>query len=341
MIELVRTGLYAHWVDGGRYNVQRQGYSQSGALDWLHYELANALCGNQKTKPCIEVLGGNFIIKLQQSCWLSVTGARAEVSVNNNLIDMNSACWVNAGSTLTIGNVNVGWVNYIGFATPMTLNLRYNSVCNVQRELPDKERANQPVLTGDNAKVQFKVDDDTASKSHNFVAFLPNSPVVLQQFSANLACIEHGDVLSVPVQLSYQSQRFDLSAQSLFFTHEYTVSAQFDRMGMRLEGVPIRCKNHTLSSQAIAYGAIQITGAGLPIVMRNDRQTIGGYPVIGTVSRVGMAMLAQASTGQKITFVPSYIDDNLWQYQRCRLALETVCESAMLFLESNNLNVPT
>lgn len=340
MIDIVKTGLYAHWVDSGRYNAQRHGYSQSGALDWLHYALANALCGNQLTTPCIEVLGGNIAIKLQQSCWVSVTGASAKVSVNHHAIAINSACWVNAGSTLTIDNLSAGWVNYIGFAVPMTQHGMYNSVCRVKREMASDAWLNQMRLTGDHASVQFTAAKSNDRTQRETLAFSPQYSAVLQQFFANVDNIERSEAISIPVQLSYQSQRFDLSAQSIFFTQEYSVSAQFDRMGLRLEGAPITCSSHTLSSQAIAFGAIQITGAGLPIVMRNDRQTIGGYPVIGTVSRVGMAMLAQASSGQKIVFVPSNIDDNLWHYQRCAFALLAICDGAKQHLAANELNAP-
>ena len=40
-------------------------------------------------------------------------------------------------------------------------------------------------------------------------------------------------------------------------------------------------------------GAIQVPADGQPIVLMNDRQTIGGYPKIGSVLSLDIAALAQ------------------------------------------------
>jgi antagonist of KipI len=55
---------------------------------------------------------------------------------------------------------------------------------------------------------------------------------------------------------------------------------------------PIPAPKQT-ASQALALGVIQIPPDGQPIVMGPDRQTHGGYPVIGTVPDYALAQLAQ------------------------------------------------
>ena len=55
-------------------------------------------------------------------------------------------------------------------------------------------------------------------------------------------------------------------------------------------------------SEGICHGAIQIPADGQPIVLMNDRQTIGGYPKIGSVIPIDTAKLAQLSPGSKIRF---------------------------------------
>ncbi len=54
-------------------------------------------------------------------------------------------------------------------------------------------------------------------------------------------------------------------------------------MGFRLEGENVHSELVGMLSEGICLGAIQIPADGQPIVLMNDRQTIGGYPKIGSV----------------------------------------------------------
>ena len=49
-------------------------------------------------------------------------------------------------------------------------------------------------------------------------------------------------------------------------------------MGVALSGDPVNTGVTSLLSEATCYGAIQLPGDGNPIVLLNDRQTVGGYP---------------------------------------------------------------
>ena len=80
--------------------------------------------------------------------------------------------------------------------------------------------------------------------------------------------------------------------RQVFTAADYRVSREADRMGIRFEGPTIE---HAVSvdkggadiiSDGIGPGAIQVPGAGLPIVLLADRQTVGGYAKIATVASV-------------------------------------------------------
>ena len=47
---------------------------------------------------------------------------------------------------------------------------------------------------------------------------------------------------------------------------------------------------------------------GQPIVMMADRQTVGGYPKIGTVITVDLPLLAQAKPGTQVRFIEVSIE---------------------------------
>jgi len=102
----------------------------------------------------------------------------------------------------------------------------------------------------------------------------------------------------------YQQAHFNRLQQRRFFSHAYTVSDRCDRMGYRLEGPAVSCEIEGILSEGICYGAIQIPADGQPIVLLNDRQTIGGYPKIGSALSIDAAHLAQLKPGDTVHFAP-------------------------------------
>jgi allophanate hydrolase subunit 2 len=100
-----------------------------------------------------------------------------------------------------------------------------------------------------------------------------------------------------------QADRFDDHAWFLFTTRGFAVSAQSNRLGIRLDGPPILPNGGAdIISEGIVTGAIQITGQGQPIVMLPSRATIGGYPKIATVIAADLDRLGQLQPGDTIRF---------------------------------------
>jgi allophanate hydrolase len=106
------------------------------------------------------------------------------------------------------------------------------------------------------------------------------------------------------VVLGPQADHFDAAALETFFAGEYEVSAEADRMGVRLLG-PALVHNHRgreIVTDATVPGSIQVPGNGLPIVLLADGQTAGGYPKIATVVSADLARLAVAPIGTRWRF---------------------------------------
>ena len=62
-------------------------------------------------------------------------------------------------------------------------------------------------------------------------------------------------------------------------------------------------------SDGIGPGAIQVPGAGLPIVLLADRQTVGGYPKIATVASVDLPRLGRLLPGQTVRFAAVTVEE--------------------------------
>jgi allophanate hydrolase subunit 2 len=103
--------------------------------------------------------------------------------------------------------------------------------------------------------------------------------------------------------LGPQDDYFDPAEIAKFFGSEYTVQPGSDRVGLRLQGEAIQhAKGFNIASDATAPGSIQVPGDGRPIILMADRQTIGGYPKIGTVISADLPELGRLSIGSKIVF---------------------------------------
>ena len=82
----------------------------------------------------------------------------------------------------------------------------------------------------------------------------------------------------------------------------FTVSNRLDRMGCVLEGSPVESPETGMLSEGISLGAVQVPPDGQPIILLNDRQTIGGYPKLGSVLSVDLWKLVQCRPESQVRF---------------------------------------
>ena len=119
------------------------------------------------------------------------------------------------------------------------------------------------------------------------------------------------DYGSGPVRVVWgpQDDYFSDKGRRTFVESEYRVSREADRMGIRFEGPTIEhSKGADIISDGIGPGAIQVPGAGLPIVLLGDRQTVGGYSKIATVASVDLPRLGRLLPGQTVRFTPVSVE---------------------------------
>jgi allophanate hydrolase len=103
-------------------------------------------------------------------------------------------------------------------------------------------------------------------------------------------------------------------------TATWTAGDAVDRMGIRLDGGPLAAGREILSHPLVP-GAIQVPGDGRPLVILVDGPTIGGYPMVGVVTRAELPRLGQVRPGDRLSFDPQATDDArvAWREQQRRL----------------------
>ena len=100
-----------------------------------------------------------------------------------------------------------------------------------------------------------------------------------------------------------QADHFSAAALDALVGGDYRVTAEADRMGVRLEGAKLEHSGAAdIVSDATVAGSIQVPGAGQPIVLLADAQTAGGYPKIATVITADLGRLAALRPGQTLRF---------------------------------------
>ena len=83
----------------------------------------------------------------------------------------------------------------------------------------------------------------------------------------------------------------------------WRVAAGSDRVGLRLEGPPIRVDERSdLPSFGVIPGSVQVPPDGTPIVLLADAQTTGGYPVVAVAIAADITRLAQLRPGAVVRF---------------------------------------
>jgi allophanate hydrolase len=338
MLTILKSGLLTQWTDSGRRQSQINGYSQSGAVDWFNFNLANALCGKNLSAPVLEVMGGNIIFTVDRLCLISITGACSDLKVNGkDLVGTGPLTRVlEPKDIVEIGHLDQGVFSYIAFSTSFDLPMFAKSVCAVKRENIGGSRGDGSGLL-DGEEFEF-INKLMLSKSTLYGIAQHNNNICFAPIIAKLFEQQVSSFKMVPFSFCYQSHLFSSIERQRFLSHEYVVSQYIDKMGLRLKGPSIKCERSNLLSQPMANGSIQIPGNGLPIIMRNNRQTIGGYPVIGTVSSAGLAILSQAKPDDSLTFYMSDFDSSSIWRQCIDIQLKQVLNKTRSLLLNNNNN---
>src|SRR5450830_1522391 len=116
--------------------------------------------------------------------------------------------------------------------------------------------------------------------------------------------------IPVPVLPGPQTESLTPGARQAFLDATWTVSDASDRMGCRLEGPQLALGHGAdIISEVIPEGSVEVTGAGLPIVMLADRQTTGGYVKPFVVASAAIGWLAQRRPGDSVRFRMCSLDN--------------------------------
>lgn len=286
-LEVLAPGAYASLQDGGRRGWRRIGVPWAGVLDSRLMRIANALVGNAGAAPVIECFDGGLQLAARGGAVRVAVAGDATLEVERGGERVPLAAW----RSLTLADGEVLRMRRLGAGRIAVVAVEGLALSAVLGSAATYARAGLGglggALSGRALAAGMRLPAAAASASPERVLPLPPP-------------LDGGPIRVVP---GPQADHFTDAARALLVTAEYRVTAEADRMGVRLEGPVLEhagaCE---IVSDATVPGAIQVPGNGQPIVLLADAQTAGGYPKIATVIGADLGRLAGCRPGQAVRF---------------------------------------
>jgi biotin-dependent carboxylase-like uncharacterized protein len=272
--------------DAGRFGVRHLGVTQGGGLDWRSMSWANWLLGNGLDASVIDFTLGGFSVVAEDDCLLALAGADLGAQIDGQPLAPWRSFKLGKGQRLQFTQPLLGARAYLaapgGFDAPKVLG---STATVVREELGGLDGMGRALAKGSSLKY--------STEAPLLVRELPREHV--PDFN-----------LDTPLDLVLGAQIGEFSGQSLFdaFNSVWTLDSRADRMGIRLLGAALQYQGKPMISEGIPLGAVQVPPDGQPIVLLNDRQTIGGYPRLGALTPLALARLAQCLPGATVRLKP-------------------------------------
>ena len=322
-LEVLRSGLLTTFQDDGRV-AANMGVTGSGAADRTSSHLANALVGNPANTPVLEITGGGVRMRAIGSVVVAVTGASADVTITGSRQSQDSQGGSNGTFTpnspggcsgRTVLNASNDAADRTTIAMQQPVLLRDGDVLSIAP--PTSGLRDYVAVRGG-----FGVATTLGSAATDTMSGIGPRPIAAKQRlairTASTAC-DAGVGLPQPwptdlpkpgrptdlyVRLGPRDDWFTAAGLSAFLTQTWTVTAQSNRVGLRLSGAaPVeRTDTRELASEATPSGAIEVPTSGQPVIFLRDQPVTGGYPVIAVLEPESLDVAGQLPPGACVRF---------------------------------------
>ena len=279
MLTVLAPGPLATVQDRGRVGWAPIGVPRSGAADRPAAALANRLVGNDPSAAVVETTAGGLRVRAERTVLVAVTGAPAPLAIDGRPAPLNAPVTLRPGAELSMGRPAVGLRSYLavrgGVDVPQVLGSRSTDTLS--------GLGPAPLRAGD---------------------LLPVGRLAADEPIVDVAAVRPPVVR--PVLRVLPGPRRDWlepAAWTALTSAEWTVTADSDRVGLRLAGPRLaRVRDDELPSEGLVPGAVQVPPDGAPVLFLADHPVTGGYPVLAVVATADLPAVAQLRPGDTLRF---------------------------------------
>jgi len=287
--DVIKPGIHSLIQDLGRFGYQHLGITPGGPADLQAYLWANKLLGNSSNMASIEIHYGLMTLQVLADTSIAICGAEFGVNINDKPAFNWQTHHVKKGDIIQYNGAKTGKCGYLAVLGGFQTEKHLNSRSTVVRDRLS-EATSAPLYVGQYLPITTRCTNDPTAESVRCIRvprhYIPN-------YSAPL---------TLALMPCYQWQMLTSEQQQQLLTNKYQISTQANRMGYRLTGDRITNLPTSLTSEGIALGSVQLPADGQPIILLQDRQTIGGYPKAGVISALDCSKLSQRQQGSNISF---------------------------------------
>lgn len=277
-------GLQILYQDLGRQGNGNLGVTTSGSADRASARTANAAVGNKRNATLLENLGGCTLTALAETV-ICVTGAEADVTVGGRPVPLATPIIVPSGAEVVVAPARLGIRTYIAVRGGLIADTELDSAATDMLS----GLGPAPITAGETIAMSL-VQPQSAN------ALLTNPLRVHKEGGTTTG--------TVRVVLGPRDDWFTDEAVEQFLSTTYTVTAESNRVGLRLDSpTPLsRARTEELPSEGMVAGSVQIPPSGQPVVFLRDHAVTGGYPVIATVINEDVDIATQLPPGGTLRF---------------------------------------
>ena len=300
-IQVLRPGLLTTVQDAGRFGNESIGIGPGGAMDLMAPRLANLLIGNEPDAASLEITLLGPVLRFERDTLIALCGAHTDATINGARLPHGRAILARAGAELVTGATITGCRAMLamggGIEVPVILGSRSTNLRAAFGGLDGRAlRAGDILPTG-----------GLSSETSRLMATLPRSGAAWAADGAGFSREFAPTAAAVSTLRLIPGPEFaDLveASRTVLLSQPFRVSARSDRMGYRLEGPALLLADRReMTSEGVTWGTVQLPPDGHPIILLADRQTTGGYPVIGHIASADRSVVAQCKPGDQIQFM--------------------------------------
>lgn len=285
--------------DLGRPGLQHLGVAESGAMDRFAARVANTLLGNGDNAVVLEIALGGARLRVTETQWFALTGADLDADIDGEAMPLCRPVVVEAGCIIRFRQARRGCRAYLAVQGGFSIEPVLGSAATDARSGFGGHHGRW-LQRGD--AIAYR-----AGMAHNARAFAWRTAWANPDF---------GDDQPLPFISGDAWPLLSAEYRTAWLQRPWLVSKDSDRMGIRLaDALPLPEALASVLSSAVAFGSVQLPPDGRPIILAADRQTTGGYPLIGTLSGLARSRLAQCKPGDTLQFAMIDLQD---AQRRCR-----------------------
>jgi antagonist of KipI len=293
MIEVLQPGLVTTIQDKGRKGYEAYGIPPSGVFDPFLAAIANRLVENGPDSAVLEFALLGPSLKFHHDAAVAITGSGCRFLLNGEPVSEFRGFRISAGAILQFKSM-VGWFGYLAVGGGIEGKRILGSM--------------SAYVTGHIGKRLRAGDLLDAGKHDGGLFAIDRASVPLAQ--------------KIPLVSGLHTHLFSQADKNKIAEMEYRITAQSNRMGLRLAGVPLDPPVIRRSCPVVS-GAVQVPQSGQPIILGPDGPTTGGYAQIGVIARAGWTTLAATPPGRTIEFQWTDREDALRIWRERNVYLQT------------------